>query len=85
MTSRAAPPPEDIKALSFEDALAELEKIVERLESGNVRLEESIEIYTRGDALRRHCDGLLKAAEAKVEKIVVRNGEAAGAEPLDVE
>lgn len=74
----------DVKAMSFEEALKELEGIVGRLEQGSVPLEESIAIYERGDALRNHCDGLLKAAEAKVEKIrVSAEGKAEGAEPLD--
>lgn len=87
MTASDAPTlPADISGLSFEQALAALEKIVERLESGNVPLEESIAIYERGDALRKHCETLLKTAEAKVEKIVVgRNGQVAGTEPLDVD
>ncbi|MCM5552635.1 exodeoxyribonuclease VII small subunit [Pleomorphomonas sp. NRK KF1] len=76
----------DVSALSFEQALKELEGIVARLEQGSVPLEESISIYERGDALRKHCDGLLKAAEAKVEKIrVAGDGSAAGVEPLDRE
>ena len=85
MTSRVAPIPDEITELSFEDALKRLEEIVEQLEGGNVPLEKSIEMYTRGDALRKHCEGLLKTAEAKVEKIVVKDGEAAGTEPLDTE
>ena len=84
MTSRVAPVPGDIAELSFEEALKKLEEIVEQLEGGNVPLEKSIEMYTRGDALRRHCENLLKSAEAKVEKIVVKDGEAADTEPLDV-
>ncbi|MBS1166985.1 MAG: xseB [Proteobacteria bacterium] len=76
----------DVSALSFEQALKELEGIVARLEQGSVPLEESISIYERGDALRKHCDGLLKAAEAKVEKIrIAGDGSAAGVEPLDRE
>ena len=76
----------DVAALSFEQALKELEGIVARLEQGSVPLEESIAIYERGDALRRHCDGLLKAAEAKVEKIrVATDGKADGVVPLDGE
>ena len=76
----------DVKALSFEQALKELEGIVGRLEQGSVPLEESIAISERGDALRRHCDGLLKAAEAKVEKIrVATDGKADGVVPLDGE
>ena len=76
----------DVGAMSFEQALKELEGIVARLEQGSVPLEESISIYERGDALRKHCDGLLKAAEAKVEKIrVAGDGSAAATEPLDRE
>ena len=59
----------DIKELSFERALKELETIVSRLERGDVELEESIAIYERGEALRDHCDRLLKQAEAKGEKL----------------
>ena len=75
----------DIKEMSFEQALKELEGIVERLEKGDVELEHSIEIYERGEALKLHCDGLLRMAEAKVEKISLDgNGKATGTEPLDV-
>ncbi len=59
----------DIGELSFERALKELESIVGRLERGDVELEESIAIYERGDALKAHCDKLLKQAEAKVERL----------------
>ena len=77
---------DDISALSFEAAMAELEQIVAKLEKGDVELEESIAIYERGDALRAHCDALLKKAEAKVEKITLNaDGKPAGTEPLDVE
>ncbi|MDD7911190.1 exodeoxyribonuclease VII small subunit [Pseudovibrio exalbescens] len=72
-----------VEALSFETALAQLETIVRDLEQGNVPLEKSIELYTRGEALRKHCDKLLKAAEARVEKIQLDTaGKAAGVEPL---
>lgn len=74
----------DIGAMSFERALKELESIVGRLERGDVELEESISIYERGEALRSHCDALLKKAEAKVEKLTVGNGgQPSGREPLD--
>jgi len=63
-------PNADIEKMSFEQALAELETIVKQLESGDVELERSITIYERGAALRAHCDGKLKDAELKVEKIV---------------
>lgn len=76
----------DIEKLSFEEALAQLEKIVSQLESGNAELENSIDLYERGTALKAHCEARLKAAEAKVEKIrLSASGEAAGTEPLDVE
>ncbi|CAN0653567.1 exodeoxyribonuclease VII small subunit [Nitratireductor aquimarinus] len=74
----------DIKGMSFEQALEALEKIVEDLERGDVPLDQSIRIYERGEALKKHCDQLLKAAEDKVEKIrLSREGQAAGSEPLD--
>ncbi|MEL6948195.1 MAG: exodeoxyribonuclease VII small subunit [Pseudomonadota bacterium] len=73
-----------LAALSFEDALAQLETIVTQLEQGDVPLEKSIEIYERGEALKKHCAMLLKAAEDKVEKIRVgADGSAKGSEPLD--
>lgn len=74
----------DVSTLSFEAALAELEKIVARLEQGQVPLEESIAIYKRGDALKRRCDDLLKKAEARVETISVgADGAPRGTAPLD--
>ncbi|BAQ16537.1 exodeoxyribonuclease VII small subunit [Methyloceanibacter caenitepidi] len=76
----------DISALSFEDALKELETIVDRLEKGDVELEASISIYERGEALRAHCDKLLRSAEARVEKITLnQDGAPSGVEPLDVD
>jgi exodeoxyribonuclease VII small subunit len=76
----------DIKEMAFERALKELEHIVGRLERGDVELEESITIYERGEALRDHCDKLLKQAEAKVEKLTLnRNGEPTGTEPFQAE
>lgn len=77
---------DDISALSFEEALRQLEVIVENLERGDVPLEQSINIYERGEALKKHCDGLLKIAEAKVEKIRFSDeGIPDGLEPLDTE
>ena len=73
----------DIKEMSFEKALKELESIVGRLERGDVELEESINIYERGVVLRDHCDRLLKQAEAKVEKLTFnQSGEPDGTEPF---
>lgn len=73
----------DIKDMAFERALKELEHIVGQLERGDVELEKSIEIYERGEALKDHCDRLLKQAEAKVEKLTLnRAGEPVGSEPF---
>jgi exodeoxyribonuclease VII small subunit len=60
-----------IETMSFEAALAELEGIVQQLESGDVELEKSIAIYERGAALKAHCETKLREAELKVEKIVL--------------
>lgn len=74
----------DIKQMSFERALKELETIVGRLERGDVELEESITIYERGEALKEHCDRLLRQAEAKVEKLTFgSDGQPSGTRPLD--
>ena len=76
--------PTDVTGLSFERAVEELESIVARLERGDVALEESIKIYERGEALKKHCEKLLSAAEARVEKIRLdRDGKPAGTEPRD--
>ncbi|MCB2098196.1 MAG: exodeoxyribonuclease VII small subunit [Parvularculaceae bacterium] len=63
--------PNDTASLSFEKALAELETIVQKLESGSVELEESIALYERGAALKAHCEARLKSAQERIEKIVV--------------
>ena len=74
----------DISKMSFEDALSELEGIVQQLEEGDVPLEESIVIYERGDSLRKHCEGKLREAELKVEQIVVGpDGQARKVEPVE--
>ena len=76
----------DIVALPFERALAELEDIVTRLERGSVALEESIAIYARGEALKKHCDGLLRNAEMRIEKITLgSDGQPSGTEPFDAD
>lgn len=58
-----------IAELSFEDALKELERIVARLESGDATLQEAIELYERGDRLKRQCAARLDAAQARIEAI----------------
>ena len=86
MTTGRAVRNQDIKELSFEQALKELEGIVSRLERGDVALEESINIWERGEVLKEHCDRLLKQAEAKVEELAIgADGQPKGAEPLDPE
>ncbi len=77
------PVPDDIAQLSFESALEELERIVAELESGRAELERSIQVYERGAALKAHCEGKLKAAQLRVEKIIVGPTGAVGAEPAD--
>ena len=75
-----------IKELSFEDALEQLEAIVHRLETGDAPLEQSIELYTRGDRLRAQCEARLKSAQARIEKIQLdARGNPAGVVPLDPE
>lgn len=61
----------DIAKMTFEEALGELDRIVSQLESGQAGLEESIQIYERGAALKQHCEEKLKSAQAKIEKIVI--------------
>jgi exodeoxyribonuclease VII small subunit len=76
---------DEIAGLSFEKALAALEDIVARLEAGKVDLEESIKMYERGEALRKHCEAKLKEAEARISKITLDpQGKPAGTDPLDV-
>jgi exodeoxyribonuclease VII small subunit len=84
MTSEPGRSLPDIQALTFEDALKELERIVGDLERGDVPLDRSIEIYERGEALKKHCERLLRAAEDRIEKIRLdRAGQPVGTEPLD--
>ncbi len=73
----------DLDSLGFEQAMAELEGIVRRLEQGDADLESAIALYERGARLRRHCEAKLKAAEARVEKIMMEAGSPVGLAPLD--
>lgn len=75
--------PADIAAMTFETALSELEQIVARLESGQAPLEDSIQMYERGAALKAHCEARLAAARLRVEKIVVGAGGAPSVEPAE--
>jgi exodeoxyribonuclease VII small subunit len=82
--AEAQPPPE-IAALSFEDALNELEQIVRKLESGSAKLDEALASYERGALLKRHCEAKLREAQLRVEKIVVSAEGAVAAEPHGLE
>jgi exodeoxyribonuclease VII small subunit len=73
----------DIEGLSFEQALAELERIVGQLESGQAPLEDSIRLYERGALLKAHCEKRLEAARLRVEKIVMGQGGTPAAEPAE--
>jgi exodeoxyribonuclease VII small subunit len=71
MPDPIAIPPADIAAMSFEDALNELEKIVRQIEDGRGKLDEAITAYERGVALKRHCESKLKEAQTKIELITI--------------
>ena len=74
----------DIAALTFEDALRALEDIVRKLESGEVPLDATMDLYERGEQLRKHCQARLDAAQLRIEKIVAgADGQAAGTQPFD--
>jgi len=73
-----------VAEMSFEAALAELEQVVARLESGNVALEESITLYARGADLRAHCEERLKAAEARVAEIAQGPDGALRSRPVEI-
>ncbi len=74
----------DISALTFEDALRALEEVVRKLESGEVPLDDSISLYERGEALRKHCQARLDAAQARIERIVAGpDGSPTGTQPFD--
>ena len=73
-----------IATMSFEEALRALEDVVRRLEGGEVPLDESIGLYERGEALRRHCQARLDAAQARIDKIVAgADGKASATVPFD--
>lgn len=77
---------DDIAAMSFEEALKALEEVVGRLESGEVPLDKSIDLYERGERLRKACQARLDAAQARIEKIVSGpDGRATGAVPFDAD
>jgi exodeoxyribonuclease VII small subunit len=84
MPAKTTQPNTPVDQLSFEQALKELESIVGRLEQGEVDLEDSIAFYERGQALKAHCDKKLKAAESRLEKIVLGAKGPEGVEPAEL-
>ena len=76
--------PTDIAALTFEDALAELDAIVRQLEEGKGRLDEAIDAYTRGVHLKRHCEAKLAEAQARVERIVLGPDGSVSTQPIEL-
>ena len=81
--AQAAGLPDEVAGMSFEDALAELERIVKALEGGQQKLEEAIGAYERGSALRRHCEQKLAEAEQRVQAIVERADGSIGLKAAD--
>jgi len=75
--------PDDIKAMSFEQALEELRGIVDGLERGDGSLDQSIKAYERGSLLRMHCDAKLREAHMKIEQIRVKADGTPTSEPFD--
>jgi exodeoxyribonuclease VII small subunit len=75
---------DELSELSFEDALKRLEAIVQRLESGNASLDESITLYSEGDRLRGQCEKRLKDAQMRIEKISLgTDGSVTGTQMFD--
>ncbi|SFJ79226.1 exodeoxyribonuclease VII small subunit [Jannaschia pohangensis] len=75
---------DDTKDMSFEQALQELERVVNQLDSGDVPLEDSIKLYERGALLKARCEAKLKEAEEKVEQITLNaDGKPTGARPAE--
>jgi exodeoxyribonuclease VII small subunit len=74
----------DIRTMSFEDALQELESIVRNLESGSGKLDAAIDAYERGAALKKHCEAKLREAQARIEKISIAADGTVSAEPAEL-
>jgi exodeoxyribonuclease VII small subunit len=77
--------PADIAAMSFEDALAELEGIVRRLEGGQIKLDDAIQSYERGAQLKHHCEQKLSEAQQRIDRIVVAPDGTVSAEPAKLD
>jgi exodeoxyribonuclease VII small subunit len=83
MHSEETAVPRDNRGPEFEQALTELEGLVERLERGDMPLDEALKAFERGVALTRHCQSCLQAAQQKVEILLKRSGQAPAAEPFE--
>jgi exodeoxyribonuclease VII small subunit len=77
--------PAEIAALSFEEALAQLQDLVKKLERGDNKLDEAISSYERGALLKQHCEAKLREAQMKVEKIVLGANGSVGTQPMDTD
>lgn len=76
----------DVANMTFEQAMAELDQVVSKLESGSAPLDQSIDLYTRGTALKARCEALLADAQARIEKITLNEQkQATGTEPFDAD
>ena len=69
--------------ITFEQAMAELDEIVRKLETAQIPLEEAVKVYERGMELKKICEEKLNAAEMKIEKLTLKDGKPTGTEPLD--
>ena len=77
--------PAEIAAMSFEQALSELQELVKRLEKGDAKLDDAIKSYERGALLKQHCEAKLREAQMKVEKIVLGGNGSVGTQPADLD
>ena len=76
--------PNDIKQMSFEDAISELDGIVSTLEQGSNKLDDAVKAYERGTFLKQHCESKLKEAKGRIEKISVDISGKTISEPSDI-
>lgn len=83
--TKPSAPSQDVNALSFEEAMAELEKIVRNLEDGKTKLDESVAAYERGAALRQHCEARLREAQLTIEKISIASDGTISREPAKLD
>lgn len=83
MTKTASSLPPDIAKLSFEEAMAELEKLVRQLEDGKAKLDDALGAYERGSQLKRHCEAKLREAQSRIEQIAVAADGAVTTKPFD--